>query len=151
MEKNQTDKGMEALRFAVSGGVCFLIELGLLALLKGKLGWDTLLATPIAFLVSVAVNYLMCVKWVFRGAEGGGAATQAGFLLTSVIGLGLNELLMLLFRVLLGEEQVILRLGGYGISMYMLNKALATLLVMIWNFFTKRAILSRKAKQNDQA
>ena len=46
----------EMIRFALTGGVCFLVELALLILLKGRLGIDTLIATPIAFLVSVILN-----------------------------------------------------------------------------------------------
>jgi len=137
----------EVIRFALTGGVCFLVELAVLILLKGKLGVDTLIATPIAFLVSVILNYLLCVIWVFRGEKNRGAGTKAGFLITSLIGLGLNELLMLLFRVTLGEDQVILTLGSREINMYVLNKCLATLIVMIWNYFSKRAVLYRKAKQ----
>ena len=132
----------EVLRFAVTGGVCFLVEFAVLVLLKEKLGLDTLIATPIAFLVSVAVNYLMCVFWVFKGAHNGGAALRVGFLIASVIGLLLNELFMLLFRVTLGEEAVLLTLGSFTVTMYMVNKAVSTLLVMVWNYFTKRAILS---------
>lgn len=135
------------IRFALTGGVCFAVELAVLILLKGTLGIDTLIATPIAFLVSVILNYLLCVAWVFRGAGNRGAGAKAGFLLTSLIGLGLNELLMLLFRLILGEEAVILTLGGRELKMYVLNKCLATLIVMIWNYFSKRAILYRKAKQ----
>lgn len=131
----------EMLRFALTGGICFLVEFACLVALKGGLGMDTLLATPIAFLVSVIVNYLMCVRWVWPDAKGKGNTARMGFLVTSVIGLFLNEGLMLLFRVLLGEEQVLFTLAGKGFSMYMLNKILATLLVMIWNFVTKKAIL----------
>ena len=131
----------EALRFLVTGGVCFLIEFAVLVALKEKLGLDTLIATPIAFLVSVAVNYLLCVAWVFRGAKDGGAAMRLGFLVTSVMGLLLNELFMLLFRYLLGEDTALLTVFGFTVTMYMLNKALSTLLVMVWNYFTKRAIL----------
>ncbi len=131
----------EVLRFAVTGGVCFLIEFAALVLLREKLGLDTLIAAPIAFLISVAVNYLICVVWVFPGARDGGAAARAGFLITSVIGLGLNEVLMLLFRVLFGEERIVLTLFGFTVTMYMVNKVLATLLVMVWNYFTKRAVL----------
>ena len=40
-----------------------------------------------------------------------------------------------------GEERILISLAGYSLSMYMVNKALATLLVMIWNYFTKKAIL----------
>ena len=137
----------EMIRFAITGGICFLVELALLILLKGRLGIDTLIATPIAFLVSVILNYLLCVVWVFRGTKNRGAGAKAGFLITSLIGLGLNELLMLLFRLILGEDAVILTLGGRTINMYVLNKCLATLIVMIWNYFSKRAVLYRKVKQ----
>jgi len=146
MESKQNRNG-EIIRFALTGGICFLVELGVLILLKGGLGLDTLIATPVAFLVSVILNYLMCVVWVFKGAKNTNAASKAGFLITSLIGLGLNELLMLLFRWMLGEESVILSLGGKDIKMYVLNKCLATLIVMIWNYFSKRAVLYRKAKQ----
>jgi len=146
MESKQNRNG-EIIRFALTGGICFLVELGVLILLKGGLGLDTLIATPVAFLVSVILNYLMCVVWVFKGAKNTNAASKAGFLMTSLIGLGLNELLMLLFRWMLGEESVILSLGGKDIKMYVLNKCLATLIVMIWNYFSKRAVLYRKAKQ----
>ena len=146
MEGKQNRTG-EIIRFALTGGICFLVELGVLILLKGGLGLDTLIATPVAFLVSVILNYLMCVVWVFKGAKNTNAASKAGFLITSLIGLGLNELLMLLFRWMLGEESVILSLGGKDIKMYVLNKCLATLIVMIWNYFSKRAVLYRKAKQ----
>ena len=144
----EQQKGLtaEVIRFALTGGVCFLVELGVLILLKGKLGIDTLIATPIAFLISVILNYLLCVVWVFRGAKNQGAGAKAGFLITSLIGLGLNELLMFLFRLILGEDAVILTVAGKTINMYVLNKCLATLIVMIWNYFSKRAVLYRKAK-----
>ena len=140
-------RAAEVIRFALTGGVCFLVELGVLILLKGRFGIDTLIATPIAFLISVVLNYLLCVVWVFRGAKNRGAGAKAGFLITSLIGLGLNELLMLIFRLVLGEDAVLLTLGGREINMYVLNKCLATLIVMIWNYFSKRAVLYRKAEK----
>jgi putative flippase GtrA len=146
VEQNKS-RAAEVIRFAVTGGICFVVELAVLILLKGRLGIDTLIATPIAFLVSVILNYLLCVIWVFRGAKNRGAGAKAGFLITSLIGLGLNELLMLLFRLTLGEDAVILTLGTKEINMYVLNKCLATLIVMIWNYFSKRAVLYRKAKE----
>ena len=136
----------EVIRFVLTGGICFLVELAVLILLKGQLGIDTLIATPVAFLVSVTLNYILCVAWVFRGNKNQSAGAKAGFLITSLIGLGLNELLMLLFRLILGEDTVILTLAGQTIRMYILNKCLATLIVMIWNYFSKRAVLYRKAK-----
>ena len=137
----------EVVRFALTGGICFLVELAVLILLKGTLGIDTLIAAPIAFLISVILNYLMCVAWVFRGAKSRGAGAKAGFLATSLVGLGLNELLMLVFRLILGEDGVILTLGTRTVSMYVLNKCLATLIVMVWNYFSKRSVLYRKAEE----
>ena len=131
----------EMIRFALTGGICFLVEFACLIALKEGFGLDTLIATPIAFLISVAVNYLMCVKWVWPATRDKGNRARLGFLVTSVIGLLLNEGLMLLFRVAFGEERILISLAGYSLSMYMVNKALATLLVMIWNYFTKKAIL----------
>ena len=145
MEQKKS-RAAEIIRFALTGGVCFVVELAVLILLKGKFGVDTLIATPIAFLISVILNYLLCVVWVFRGAKNRGAGAKAGFLITSLIGLGLNELLMFLFRLILGEDAVILTVAGKTINMYVLNKCLATLIVMIWNYFSKRAVLYRKAK-----
>ena len=131
----------EVLRFALTGGVCFLVEFAALVLLRDGLGLDTLAAVPIAFALSVVFNYVLCMRFVFRGARDGGSAAKAGFAVTSVMGLVLNEGLMLLFRLLLGEDTVLLTLLGYPVTMYMLNKAMATLLVMVWNYLTKRAVL----------
>ena len=43
--------------------------------------------------------------------------------------------------LLLGEDGQLFTAFGFTVTMYMLNKTLATLIVMIWNYFTKRAIL----------
>ena len=142
MDNNKLSSRMtEVLRFLITGVVCFAVEFVLLVLLKELFHIDTLIATPIAFLGSVTVNYLMCIAWVFEGTKNSGRATQIGFLVTSAMGLLFNEVLMLAFRFLLGEETVLFTIFGFAVSMYMINKVLATLLVMVWNYFTKRAML----------
>ena len=133
----------EIIRFAISGGVCFLIEFVLLVLLRDTCGLDTLVATPIAFTVSVIVNYLFCVKWVFPDAGKQGNKARIAFFISSIMGLFLNEGLMWLFRVLFGEDTVVMTVFGFAVTMYMVNKVLATLIVMIWNYITKRFILKQ--------
>ena len=133
----------EALRFVITGGLCFLIEFAALIGLRDGIGLDTLVATPLAFLISVIVNYAMCVRWVFPAAGEQRNAARLGFLLTSLMGLALNEGLMMLFRAAFGENGILLTVGGFSLAQYMMNKALATLIVMIWNYFTKRWILYR--------
>ena len=127
----------EVIRFVVTGGVCFLIEQAVLSLLKEIFGLDVNIGTPIAFLVSV-------VKWVFPGADGSGGKTKAGFVLTSGIGFFLNWGIMALLTALLGQDSILLTLFGIQLKVYHLNKAIATLLVMVWNYFTKRLILKQK-------
>ena len=137
----------EIVRFALTGGVCFLIEYAALIALKEWLKLDVLLATPLAFLISVVFNYLLCIKWVFSGAKEGSRAAQLGFVITSLMGLILNWAVMWLLTALLGEDLVLLTLslGGrsFSLKVYMVNKVIATLLVMIWNYFTKRYVLKR--------
>ena len=131
----------EIVKFAFTGGVCFLIEYAALIALKEWLRLPVVAATPIAFLISVVFNYLLCVRWVFDGAKEGSKKAQIGFALTSVMGLFLNWLIMWALTALLGEDGVLLSLLGVEIKVYMLNKVIATGLVMVWNYFTKRWLL----------
>ena len=131
----------EIVKFAFTGGVCFLIEYAALIALKEWLHLSAVAATPIAFLISVVFNYLLCVKWVFDGAKEGSRKAQIGFAVTSVMGLALNWLIMWALTALLGEDAVLLSLLGVELKVYMLNKVIATGLVMVWNYFTKRWLL----------
>jgi len=131
----------ELIKFTFTGGICFLIEYAALVILKEWLHLPVVTATPIAFLISVAFNYLLCVKWVFSGAKEGSRKAQIGFAVTSVMGLFLNWILMWALTSLLGEDSVLLTFLGLELKIYMLHKAVATLLVMVWNYFTKRWLL----------
>ena len=131
----------EVIRFVITGGVCFLIEYAALIALKEWLRLPVVAATPIAFLISVVFNYLLCVKWVFGGAAVGNRRAQLGFIVTSVMALFLNWAIMWGLTALLGEDAVLLTIGALVIKVYMINKIIATLLVMVWNYFTKRWLL----------
>ena len=131
----------EIIKFAITGGVCFLIEYAALIVLKEWLHLSAVAATPIAFLVSVVFNYLLCVKWVFNSAKESSRKAQIGFAITSVMGLFLNWAIMWALTALVGEDALLFALFGIQIKVYMLNKIIATGLVMVWNYFTKRWLL----------
>ena len=141
-----TDRLKEILKFAFTGGVCFVIEYAALILLKELLHIPVVAATPVAFLISVVFNYLLCVKWVFDGAQEGSKKAQLGFLITSVMGLLLNWVIMWALTSLFGEDALLFALFGIEINVYMLNKVIATGLVMVWNYFTKRYVLRKDNK-----
>ena len=135
----------EIVKFVFTGGVCFLIEYAALIALKEWLHLPVVAATPIAFLISVVFNYLLCVKWVFDGAAEGNRKAQIGFIITSLMGLALNWLIMWALTALFGEDAVLLTIFGIDVKVYMLNKVIATGLVMVWNYFTKRWLLKGDA------
>lgn len=94
----QNSVGDEFLRYAIVGGVAFLVDFALLALLTSNLGLHYLPSVMMAFLMGTWVNYQLSVHWVFayravdaRGAEFG------MFLLVGVVTLGLSLALMALF------------------------------------------------------
>ncbi len=144
MKESQKRRLGEVIRFVATGGVCFLIEQAVLSLLKELFQLDVNYGTPIAFLVSVIANYLLCVKWVFPNADGSGGKTKLGFVLTSGIGFFLNWGIMALLTLWLGQDTVLLTIFGVQLKIYHLNKTFATLLVMVWNYFTKRFVLKSK-------
>ena len=131
-------RGAEVLRFAVAGVLGFFIDYGCMVLFAEAFHMHYLLATALAFLISVVVNYLLCAYWVFQGADTKNGGVKAGFLITSAIGLGLNELIMYLLVDLLHIH-------------YMIAKLIAVVLVMIWNYFSKRKVLVHKAKDTEGA
>lgn len=136
----------EVFRFILTGGVCTLIEYAALYVLKEWLHMGAVAATPIAFLVSVVFNYVLCVRWVFSGAKEGSRKAQLGFLITSGVGFFLNWLIMWALTSLLGEDAVLLTLFGFDLKIYWVNKIIATGLVMVWNYITKRWLLKGDAE-----
>ena len=141
MEKNESRFG-EVLKFLISGGICFLIKLVCSVALRFGLGHDTWLSVLLAEIVAIAVNYILCVLWIWPGAKDNSAITKIGFLVTSLIGLVWNELLMMAFGAIFGETQVLFTVFGKNISMYMVSICITTIIVLFWNFFTKRAVLN---------
>ena len=141
MEKNESRFG-EVLKFLISGGICFLIKLICSVALRFGLGHDTWLSVLLAEIVAIAANYILCVLWIWPGAKDNSAITKIGFLVTSLIGLVWNELLMMAFGAIFGETQILFTVFGKNISMYMVSVCITTIIVMFWNFFTKRAVLN---------
>ena len=123
---------VQVFRYLVSGGVAFLVDAGILALLTELFGQEYLLLwTAIAFAAGLLITYLFSILWVFdnRSLKSRSAEVTI-FILIGVIGLGLTELFMWLFA------------GKAGIH-YMISKIITTVLVFIWNFAAKKTILFR--------
>lgn len=123
----------ELVRFCLVGGICFLVDYGLLYVCTEHFGIYYLYSSAIAFSVSVVFNYWLCLRFVFSGAKSQTAGQTALFIGSSIAGLGLNQLCMWFF----------VSLGGIH---YMLAKILATIVVTAWNYVMKRRAVYGKGK-----
>lgn len=122
---------IQLLRYGFVGGVAFLADFGTLALLHHGLRLNQYVATAVAFFVGLLVNYLLS-KWaVFhQDAACGKTAEFITYAVIGVIGLGLTELLIWLLHEKLGLAVLV-------------AKAIAAVLVLLWNFAARRCILYR--------
>ena len=119
----------QILKFGVVGGTAFLIDYGLLFVLTEFAGIHYLISGTISFAASVIYNYILSIVWVFDPVgERSRTKDMAVFLILSVIGLGINQAIMWILA-----EQA----GVY----YMLSKIVATAIVMVYNFITRKLFL----------
>jgi len=123
---------IQFFRYGIVGGLAFLVDYGLLYLLSDKCGLHYLLSASIAFIAGLVVNYLLSIFWVFSESKYQDKRKEfAIFAFIGVIGLGLTEGLMWLFTDLTGLH-------------YLLSKLITAALVLLWNFFARKAVLFTK-------
>ena len=104
----------QIMKFGVVGGSAFVIDYGIMIFLTEVFHINYLISSGISFAVSVIFNYVMSVKWVFEVEENRDKKQEfALFVVLSIIGLGINQLIMWLavekFRVF----YMISKIGGF--------------------------------------
>ena len=122
----------QIMKFGVVGVICFFIDYGLMIFLTEAMNISYLISSGISFTVSVIVNYILSLKYVFVAEEGNNKIVEfLIFVLLSTIGLGINQLLMWM---------CVERLNIF----YMISKIAVTGIVMVYNFITRKLILEKK-------
>lgn len=119
----KNERFAEIFRFIVNGGICFVIDWGIMMLLMEFTSLPDWFSIGAGFIVSVIVNYIICVLWVFKGAEKQSFSSKIIFVGSSVVGLGLTELLMIMLIKFIPPA---------------IAKVFVTGIVMIWNYLMKR-------------
>ena len=56
----------QIIKFGIVGGLCFVIDYGLLIFLTEVISINYLISSGISFSVSVIVNYILSLKYVFE-------------------------------------------------------------------------------------
>lgn len=120
---------VQFIKFSIVGVIAFCIDYGLFLLLTYVFGVNYLIASAISFVVSVIFNYSASMRYVFKGRPDQTRAQQfIIFFVLSVIGLGVNQLVLWLCVDFLSIP------AWFG-------KLVATAIVMVFNFVTRKIFL----------
>lgn len=122
---------IQLIKFAIVGVIAAFVDVGVLVLLKELLHMEVLFSSAISFCVSVTVNYLLSMSFVFESKKQSRIKEFCIFVVLSVGGLCLNQL--------------ILWAGvNYTSIHYLVIKILAMVIVPIYNFITRKIFLESK-------
>lgn len=121
------------IRFLGVGVVSFAVDYGLYVLLLTWLQY--LVASSISFTISLILNYVLTLKFVFVARPGRNIPKEfAYFLGLNVIALGFNQAILLFAVELLDFSE----LGG---------KIVATAVVVVYNFISRKMLIERSSRR----
>lgn len=109
------------IKFALVGGLGFIIDFGLTWIFKEKLKFNKYYANAIGFCAAATSNFYLNRSWTFQSKDPEIWLQYYKFILISLIGLGLNTIVIYLFE------------KNTNLSFYW-SKIIATILVVLWNF-----------------
>lgn len=117
------------MKFGIVGVIAFVIDYGVMIFLTEVFGVPYLISTTISFVVSVVFNYFASMRFVFKRKDDMSRRLEfIIFIVLSVCGLGINDLLMWLMVDSLYID-------------YRLSKIVVTVVVAVWNFVTRKIFL----------
>lgn len=117
------------LRYIVAGGLAFVCDISALWVMTEHLGIHYLISASLAFLLGLAVNYLICVGFIFEYRASVNSLHEfALFTAVGLLGLALNAL------ILFGLTE--------GLALhYLTSKLFSAAVVLLFNFSARRHLL----------
>lgn len=120
---------VQIFKFVIVGGIATIIDWVIYYVLYNYAHLNPLIANILSFSVSVIYNYIASVKWVFDVKKDKNKIRMlVEFLIFSIIGLIITEILLWLGINKLGMNAMIV-------------KIIATAIVMVFNFITRKIFL----------
>lgn len=117
-------------KFAIVGLTSLAVDYALLMFLVEACEADLFFSTTVSFIVSVIINYVLSMRYVFDHREGMSRKREFTiFAILSAVGLGLNDLYMFV-------GVTMLNIGYHAM------KLISTFLVTWYNFFSRKKFLS---------
>ncbi|MEN8098251.1 MAG: GtrA family protein [Chloroflexota bacterium] len=119
------------LKFLVVGTIGFILDFGILTLLYRGLGWPLIPSNVVSFSSAVISNFTWNRFWTYPDSRSKPMSDQLlSFFVVNIAGLGINTAILWLLEPV-GRNW----LGDFG---YSFAKAIATIVVLFWNFFVNR-------------
>ncbi len=120
---------VQIFKFVIVGVIATVIDFAFLYVFKEFFHFPVILANTLSFCISVIYNYTASVKWVFDVNNEKSKRKQfIEFISFSIVGLLLNDLIMWIC------------VDKFSIY-YLLSKIIATAIVMVFNFITRKMFL----------
>ncbi len=122
----------QIVKFGMVGVLATLLDYGILMLLSQIFLIDPVISSGISYSISLVFNYIVSMKYVFTHREEMSSLKEfTVFLVLSLIGLVFNQIIMWIGTGILGTD---------GIAVTIV-KAVATGVVMVWNFISRKIFL----------
>lgn len=154
----------QILKFGVVGGLSFVIDFVIYTIVLKTLRWEYgyMVAGVAGFCISLIFNYFASMAFVFERKDNADKRVEfIIFCVLSVIGLGLNSLILwLCVDVLYGKVEWVARINdgifdwmqAHGIGVIktaaelaaLFAKIVATAIVMVYNFISRKMTLEKK-------
>ena len=120
---------IQLLKFSIVGVIATFIDFLSLFLFKEYCGFSVLLASFLAYVVSSVINYLLSTRWVFKSNVLSEHNKIIIFIIISLIGVILNELIMYF--------------GELVSIYYMMTKVISTIVLLVFNFISRKIFLEK--------
>lgn len=135
----------QILKFGVVGIIAFFIDFGIFKLLSSVFGVYYLVANFFGFTISLIFNYVASMTFVFERKENADRKAEfVIFTILSVIGLLLSELIIYLCIEVIYENMPLLMSYISRQWAETFGKVVATGIVMVYNFITRKIFLEKK-------
>ena len=127
----------QIVKFGFTGGISFIVDYSVLVFLTEILGLNYLVSNCLSFIISVIVNYILSMKFVFKSVNNNKVFDFIIFVVLSVVGLGLNSLIMFICTDYIGIHYTISKIGATGV-------------VMVFNFVSRKVVYERDLSKRNK-
>ena len=120
---------VQIFKFVIVGVIATIIDFIFLYIFKDLVGFSLLISNTLSFTISVIYNYIASIIFVFNIDRGKNSKKVfIKFIIFSIIGLGISNVLLKIF---------VTTFNVY----YLIAKVVATIVVMVFNFITRKKFL----------